>query len=72
MSRNAYNKPEWNDRFYDTKSYKATKTELLEKKISMRSKNSKIAREEWRQKQKALRKGVIPSEYKQYVGPKQK
>ena len=48
MSKNSNQKPEWNDRFYDTTDYKATKADMLEKKMSLMSKNRKAAREEWR------------------------
>lgn len=72
MSKKGQNKPEWNDRFYETKDYKASKAELLQKKISLVSKNRKAAKEEWRRKQEALKKGKVPQEYKEYLGPKQK
>ena len=38
----------------------------------MVSKNRKAARDEWRKKQEALRKGQVPQEYKEYLGPKKK
>lgn len=41
-------------------------------KISLVSKNRKTAKEEWRQKQEALKRGQVPTEYKEWLGPKQK
>lgn len=72
MSKKTTKKPEWNDRFFETKDYKASKTEMLQKKISLVSKNRKLAKEEWRQKQDALKRGQVPTEYKEWLGPKQK
>lgn len=38
----------------------------------MVSKNRKIAKDEWRKKQEALKKGQVPTEYKEWLGPKEK
>jgi hypothetical protein len=65
-------KPEWNDRFFETTDYKASKTMMLQKKISMVSKNRKIAKDEWRSKQEALKRGEVPKDYKEILGPKEK